>query len=136
MAMYTNAKVNSHPIKLIFDIGLADSIITKQLMNQLGYQIDCAISTKIITANKTTKTPIGEINNFSFEELELYLTKTTEHTLIITASHATKNAMVIPNDKTSETINHVLLVKNNYLTKKYGTTFLIEEEHVMPCVST
>ncbi|KAG9293987.1 hypothetical protein G9A89_019325 [Geosiphon pyriformis] len=35
-AMYTNAKVDGHPIKLILDSGSAGSIITKQFMNQLG----------------------------------------------------------------------------------------------------
>ncbi|KAG9296900.1 hypothetical protein G9A89_006855 [Geosiphon pyriformis] len=34
--MYTDAKVNGHPIKLILDSGSADSIITRQLMDQLG----------------------------------------------------------------------------------------------------
>ncbi|KAG9286788.1 hypothetical protein G9A89_012338 [Geosiphon pyriformis] len=35
-AMYIDAKVNDHFIKLILDSGLADSIIIRQLMNQLG----------------------------------------------------------------------------------------------------
>ncbi|KAG9305978.1 hypothetical protein G9A89_009302 [Geosiphon pyriformis] len=47
--MYTNAKIDDHIIKLILDSGSAGSIITKQLMNQL--------------ANRTTKTPFGEIDN-------------------------------------------------------------------------
>ncbi|KAG9298014.1 hypothetical protein G9A89_018842 [Geosiphon pyriformis] len=41
-AMYTDAKVN-------------------------GHQINCAASTKIITANGATKTPIGKIDDFSIE---------------------------------------------------------------------
>ncbi|KAG9303841.1 hypothetical protein G9A89_018738 [Geosiphon pyriformis] len=36
IAMYTNAKVNGHSIKLILDSGLAGSIITRQFMDQLG----------------------------------------------------------------------------------------------------
>ncbi|KAG9292202.1 hypothetical protein G9A89_023922 [Geosiphon pyriformis] len=36
-AMYTNTKINGHAIKLILDSGLAGSIITKQLMDQLGH---------------------------------------------------------------------------------------------------
>ncbi|KAG9305098.1 hypothetical protein G9A89_007738 [Geosiphon pyriformis] len=43
--MYTNAKVDGHSIKLILDI-------------------DQAVSTRIITADGTTKTPIGEIDDF------------------------------------------------------------------------
>ncbi|KAG9300873.1 hypothetical protein G9A89_015329 [Geosiphon pyriformis] len=38
--MYTDAKINGHAIKLILDSGLAGSIITKQLMDQLGHQVD------------------------------------------------------------------------------------------------
>ncbi|KAG9297766.1 hypothetical protein G9A89_011281 [Geosiphon pyriformis] len=49
--MYTDAKVDGQYIKLILDSESADSIITKQLMDQLGHQIDRAVSTKIITAN-------------------------------------------------------------------------------------
>ncbi|KAG9286836.1 hypothetical protein G9A89_012386 [Geosiphon pyriformis] len=35
-AMYTNTKVDGHSIKLIFDSGSAGSIITRQLIDQLG----------------------------------------------------------------------------------------------------
>ncbi|KAG9306623.1 hypothetical protein G9A89_004820 [Geosiphon pyriformis] len=52
-AMYTNAKVDSHSIKLILDNGSAG--------------IDCAASACIITADGATKTPIGKINDFPFE---------------------------------------------------------------------
>ncbi|KAG9296431.1 hypothetical protein G9A89_015023 [Geosiphon pyriformis] len=38
--MYTDAKVNGHPIKLILDSRLAGSIITRQLMDQLSYRVD------------------------------------------------------------------------------------------------
>ncbi|KAG9284916.1 hypothetical protein G9A89_006294 [Geosiphon pyriformis] len=65
--MYTNAKVDSHAIKLILDSRSAGSIITKQLMNQLGYRVDHAANIRIITANRATKTPIGKIDNFLIE---------------------------------------------------------------------
>ncbi|KAG9305660.1 hypothetical protein G9A89_022582 [Geosiphon pyriformis] len=63
-AMYTDAKVNGHSIKLILDSGSADSIITQQLMDQLGCQVDRTVSARIITADGTTKIPIGKINDF------------------------------------------------------------------------
>ncbi|KAG9288034.1 hypothetical protein G9A89_017629 [Geosiphon pyriformis] len=66
-AMYTDVKVDGHSIKLILNSGLANSIITKQLIDQLGCQINCAASTRIITADGATKTPIGEIDDFFFE---------------------------------------------------------------------
>ncbi|KAG9293898.1 hypothetical protein G9A89_019236 [Geosiphon pyriformis] len=65
--MYTDAKVNGHSIKLILDSGSAGSIITKQLMNQLGCQVDCAASARIIIADRATKTPIGKIDDFPIE---------------------------------------------------------------------
>ncbi|KAG9284457.1 hypothetical protein G9A89_014061 [Geosiphon pyriformis] len=45
-AMYTDAKVDGHSIKLILD------------------SVDCAASTRIITVDGATKTPIGEIDDF------------------------------------------------------------------------
>ncbi|KAG9288497.1 hypothetical protein G9A89_015703 [Geosiphon pyriformis] len=53
--MYTDAKVDGHPIKLILD------------SDQLGRRIDRAASACIITADNATKTPIGEIDDFPFE---------------------------------------------------------------------
>ncbi|KAG9286365.1 hypothetical protein G9A89_014531 [Geosiphon pyriformis] len=66
-AMYTDARVDGHLIKLILDSGSAGSIITRQLMDQLGHRVDRAASARIITANGVTKTLIGKINNFLFE---------------------------------------------------------------------
>ncbi|KAG9287783.1 hypothetical protein G9A89_017378 [Geosiphon pyriformis] len=63
-AMYTNVKVDGHFIKLILDSGLAGSIITRQLMDQLDHQVDHAASARIITADGMTKTLIKEIDNF------------------------------------------------------------------------
>ncbi|KAG9298006.1 hypothetical protein G9A89_018834 [Geosiphon pyriformis] len=65
--MYTDTKVDGQYIKLILDSGSAGSIITKQLINQLDRQVDQTASAKIITADGATKTPIGEIDDFSFE---------------------------------------------------------------------
>ncbi|KAG9289051.1 hypothetical protein G9A89_015600 [Geosiphon pyriformis] len=66
-AMYIDVKVDGHAIKQILNSGSTDSIITKQLMDQLGYQVDCAANTRIITTDEATKTPIGEIDNFPIE---------------------------------------------------------------------
>ncbi|KAG9290737.1 hypothetical protein G9A89_011700 [Geosiphon pyriformis] len=66
-AMYTNAKVDGHFIKLILDSELAGSIITKQLIDQLGHRVNHTASTRIITADEATKTPIDEIDDFFFE---------------------------------------------------------------------
>ncbi|KAG9294004.1 hypothetical protein G9A89_019342 [Geosiphon pyriformis] len=60
-AMYTNIKVNGHVIKLILDSRLAGSIITQHLMDQLDCQVDHIASMHIITANRVTKTLIGDL---------------------------------------------------------------------------
>ncbi|KAG9299559.1 hypothetical protein G9A89_020730 [Geosiphon pyriformis] len=52
MAMYTDAKINSHFIKLIFDS---------------GHQVDCTASARIITVDGATKIPIGKIDDFPIE---------------------------------------------------------------------
>ncbi|KAG9294143.1 hypothetical protein G9A89_021502 [Geosiphon pyriformis] len=67
IVMYTNAKIDRQAIKLILNSGSAGSIITQQLIDQLDCQVDCIVSTKIITADGATKTPIGEIDNFSIK---------------------------------------------------------------------
>ncbi|KAG9305666.1 hypothetical protein G9A89_022588 [Geosiphon pyriformis] len=59
-AMYTEAEVEEKPIRLILDSRSAGSIITYQLMQQLKR------NTIIVTADDMKKTPVGEINNFSF----------------------------------------------------------------------
>ncbi|KAG9299517.1 hypothetical protein G9A89_020688 [Geosiphon pyriformis] len=61
--IYTDTKVDGHSIKLILDSGLAGSIITRQLIDQLGHRINRAVSARIITADGVTKTLISEINN-------------------------------------------------------------------------
>ncbi|KAG9289701.1 hypothetical protein G9A89_014436 [Geosiphon pyriformis] len=66
-AMYTDVKVDGYLIKLILDSSSAGSIITQQLMNQLSYRVNQAASAHIITADGTTKIPIGEIDDFPFE---------------------------------------------------------------------
>ncbi|KAG9291562.1 hypothetical protein G9A89_021981 [Geosiphon pyriformis] len=66
-AMYTNDKVDNHSIKLILDSRSAGSIITRQLIDQLGCQVDQAASTQIIMADGATKTLIGEIDDFPIE---------------------------------------------------------------------
>ncbi|KAG9289114.1 hypothetical protein G9A89_022423 [Geosiphon pyriformis] len=65
--MYTDTKVEGQFIKLILDSSSAGNIITRQLMDQLDYQVDRAANARIITANGATKTPISEIDNFPFE---------------------------------------------------------------------
>ncbi|KAG9286710.1 hypothetical protein G9A89_012260 [Geosiphon pyriformis] len=65
-AMYTEATVKGKPIRLILDSGSAGSIITYQLMQQLKRNIDKPAQTVIVTADGMKKTPVGEIDNFSF----------------------------------------------------------------------
>ncbi|KAG9286752.1 hypothetical protein G9A89_012302 [Geosiphon pyriformis] len=66
-AMYTEATVNNTPIKLILNSGSAGSIIMLQLVNQLGFKVDHAATSQIITADGSTKLPHGEIDSFPFE---------------------------------------------------------------------
>ncbi|KAG9294164.1 hypothetical protein G9A89_021523 [Geosiphon pyriformis] len=95
MALYTNARVEGIDIKLILDSGLAGNIITKQLMDQLGCQVDCATTAQIITADGNTKTPIREIDNFPFKingiqiSIKVLITETIQYQ----ALHAQVSAM-------------------------------------------
>ncbi|KAG9290630.1 hypothetical protein G9A89_011593 [Geosiphon pyriformis] len=67
IVMYTDAKVDDHSIKLILDSRSVASIIIQQLMDQLGYQVDCTASAKIIIANEVTKIPIDKIDDLSIK---------------------------------------------------------------------
>ncbi|KAG9303719.1 hypothetical protein G9A89_018616 [Geosiphon pyriformis] len=62
--------------------------------------------------------------------------KTTEYALITIVNHVTVNVMDIQSAKASRTTNHVLLMANSYSMKRYGITFLVEEECVTLYVST
>ncbi|KAG9293429.1 hypothetical protein G9A89_009153 [Geosiphon pyriformis] len=65
-AMYTEATVKEKPICLILDSGSAGSIITYQLMQQLKQNVDRPAQTVIVTADNIKKTPVREIDDFSF----------------------------------------------------------------------
>ncbi|KAG9302779.1 hypothetical protein G9A89_009556 [Geosiphon pyriformis] len=64
--MYTEAEAEGKPVRLILDNGSTGSIITYQLMQQLKRNVDRPAQTVIITADGMKKTPVGEIDNFSF----------------------------------------------------------------------
>ncbi|KAG9294484.1 hypothetical protein G9A89_001700 [Geosiphon pyriformis] len=64
--MYTEVTVEGKPIHLILNNGSAGSIITYQPMQQLKQNIDRPDQTVIVTANDMKKTPVEEIDNFSF----------------------------------------------------------------------
>ncbi|KAG9284569.1 hypothetical protein G9A89_000652 [Geosiphon pyriformis] len=87
--MYTDMKVDRHSIKLILDSSSAGSIITKQLMNQLGRQVDRTASTRIITADSAMKTPMGEIDNFPIEingivtSIKVLVMETTQYQTLV-----------------------------------------------------
>ncbi|KAG9293313.1 hypothetical protein G9A89_007559 [Geosiphon pyriformis] len=99
-AMYTEATVNNTPIKLILDSGSAGSIITLQLINQLGFKVDHATMSQIITADRSTKLPYGEIDSFPFEI----------------------NSIVIPTKVlVMDTTQYQALVGNDWLTKANAT---------------
>ncbi|KAG9297878.1 hypothetical protein G9A89_000139, partial [Geosiphon pyriformis] len=65
-AMYTEVTVKRKPIRLILNNGSAGSIITYQPMQQLKQNIDRLDQTVIVTTNDMKKTPVEEIDDFSF----------------------------------------------------------------------
>ncbi|KAG9285548.1 hypothetical protein G9A89_006536 [Geosiphon pyriformis] len=87
--IYTDVKIDGQFIKLILDSGSAGSIITRQLMDQLGCQVDRAASARIITTNRTTKTPIGEIDALPIEvngiivPIKILIMKATQYQALV-----------------------------------------------------
>ncbi|KAG9307186.1 hypothetical protein G9A89_017014 [Geosiphon pyriformis] len=89
-AMYTEATVNNTPIKLILDSRSAGSIITLQLVNQLGFKVDCAATSQIITANGSTKLSHALVGNDWLTKANATLDWTTQELLINYNSHQAK----------------------------------------------
>ncbi|KAG9290328.1 hypothetical protein G9A89_007059 [Geosiphon pyriformis] len=99
-AMYTKATVNNIPIKLILNSGSTGSIIILQLVNQLGFKVDCTTTSQIITADESTKLSYGKIDSFPFEI----------------------NGIVIPTKVlVMDATQYQALVRNNWLTKANTT---------------
>ncbi|KAG9302761.1 hypothetical protein G9A89_009538 [Geosiphon pyriformis] len=92
-AIYTDVKIEGQLIKLILDSGSAGSIITRQFMNQLGCRVDRAVSARIIIADGVTKTPISEIDNFSFEvngivtSIKVLVMEATQYQALVGPTH-------------------------------------------------
>ncbi|KAG9291633.1 hypothetical protein G9A89_022052 [Geosiphon pyriformis] len=78
MTMYTNVKINGHFIKLILDSGC---------------QVDYTASTRIITADGATKTPIGEIDDFPIKVNGITI---PIKVLVIEATHQNGQYMRVP----------------------------------------
>ncbi|KAG9286492.1 hypothetical protein G9A89_014658 [Geosiphon pyriformis] len=99
-AMYTEATVNNTPIKLILNSRSAGSIVMLQLVNQLGFKVDCATMSQIIIADRSTKLSHDEIDSFPFEI----------------------NGIVIPTKVLIiDTTQYQVLVENDWLTKANAT---------------
>ncbi|KAG9306551.1 hypothetical protein G9A89_004748 [Geosiphon pyriformis] len=97
--IYTDTKVEGQSIKLILDSGSAGSIITRQLMDQL--------------ADRATKTPIGEIADFSFEVNGIMTS------IKVLVMEATQYQALVGNDWLSKTpLREKLLIKLEEEKKK------------------
>ncbi|KAG9301696.1 hypothetical protein G9A89_016767 [Geosiphon pyriformis] len=81
-AMYTEATVNNTPIKLILDSESTKSIVMLQLVNQLGFKVDHAVMSQIITANGSTKLPHVLVGNNRLTKANATLDWTTQELLI------------------------------------------------------
>jgi predicted aspartyl protease len=60
-----NIKVDGNSIAVVIDSGAAASIITKRLMNKLGYTIDRKSNLVIVTANGAKVHSLGEISSLA-----------------------------------------------------------------------
>ncbi|KAG9292881.1 hypothetical protein G9A89_016243 [Geosiphon pyriformis] len=143
-AIYTEATVNNTSIKLILDSRSAGSIVTLQLVNQLGFKVDCAATSQIITADGSTKLFHGEIDLFPFKingilswaddqrtELPAIPMWTSEE-----RSEWNQKNTVTQKDMENGTKNRVLLVENHYQEGATGTTYQAEEERVTQLANT
>ena len=63
-AMYCDATIHSRKIPLILDNGAAGSIVSCELLNDLGIPIDRPSTTLMINVNGERKRPLGEVLEF------------------------------------------------------------------------
>ncbi|KAG9288557.1 hypothetical protein G9A89_016187, partial [Geosiphon pyriformis] len=149
-AMYMKATVNNTPIKLILDSGFTRSIVTLQLVNQLGFKVDCATTSQIITADGSTKLPHGKINSFPFEinsiviSTKVLVMDTTQYQALVGNDWLTKT-----NATLDWTIQELLINYNGHQTKIPATcghfqkpsanqrpTFEFEKNSALPAIKT
>ncbi|KAG9300879.1 hypothetical protein G9A89_015335 [Geosiphon pyriformis] len=149
-AMYTEATVNNTPIKLILDSRSAESIIMLQLVNQLGFKVDCAATSQIITVNESTKLLYGEIDSFSFKingiiiPIKVLVMNTTQYQVLIGNDWLTK-----ANTTLDWTTQELLINYNGHQAKIPVTcghfqkpsanqrpTFEFEENPALPAIKT
>ncbi|KAG9288315.1 hypothetical protein G9A89_021346 [Geosiphon pyriformis] len=81
-AIYTETTVNNTPIKLILDSGSTRSIIMFQLVNQLGFKVDHATTSQIITADGSIKLSHALVRNDWLIKANVTLDWTTQKLLI------------------------------------------------------
>jgi len=63
-ALYCDAEVRGRSIPLILDSGASGSIVSCQLLNDLGLGIDRPSTTVMINVHGERKRPLGEVTNF------------------------------------------------------------------------
>lgn len=63
-ALYCDASINGVEVPLILDSGAAGSIVSRQLLNNLGMHIERPSTSVMINVNDERKRPLGEVTNF------------------------------------------------------------------------
>ncbi|KAG9285551.1 hypothetical protein G9A89_006539 [Geosiphon pyriformis] len=97
------------------------------IFNNLKARQKQPLTNNILPATITKNESLTAIFSFELEEpVKMLLFNRT----------ALESKFMTAIDKASGTTNYVSLVESSYLTKKYGMTFLVEEEHAMYCVNT
>jgi hypothetical protein len=89
-------KIDGQPVSVVIDSGAAASIITKQLMKKLGYEIDRSSKLVIVAVNSNKTKALGEIVDFPLE---------------IKNQHFFHNVQVI------DSADNILILGNDWLTK-------------------
>ncbi|KAG9288766.1 hypothetical protein G9A89_023063 [Geosiphon pyriformis] len=142
-------------IKLILDSSSADSIITKQLIDQLGCQVDHAVSAQIITVDEATKMPISKIDDFPFKVnsimilIKVLLNQSSQHTHVpVTCNYfktTTMSTLLIKfeeeekrqEERRKASTSHYLYINTIYLYTTTTTKLLLTKAYMYnkPCLT-
>ena len=88
-ALYYDASIKGIEIPLIIDTGAVGSIVSCQLLNDLGMHIDRPTTTLMINVNGEKKRPLGEVVDFPITiqgvtiPISMVITEVSSYTAIV-----------------------------------------------------
>ncbi|KAG9303653.1 hypothetical protein G9A89_018550 [Geosiphon pyriformis] len=108
-AIYTEAKVSNTPIKLILNSGSAGSIVTLQLVNQLGFKVDCTTQETLPT---TIVTVVTKKNTVTQKDMK----NGTKNCVLLMKNHCQKGVTGLTCQTEKERVTQLANIQSSSVT--------------------